>query len=406
MDTLLDKQPEPNTRSVSRAASARGSVWALPPPTTPLGRARRQLYLLLNEPSSSTAAWVVSWVVVIAIVASTTTFVVSSTEWSRSSDWYPAFAADAEYTVVAIFTLEYLLRLLVHEKGSRLTFLVEPMNLIDLAAILPFYLELYLSSHPQLARGGGASGAGGVLRVMRVVRLMRLLRHSTELQLFAKAISKSAEGLKMLVVLVSVAVLIFSALLWYAERGVWVDEHVWEEEEERWNGAFVRSDGSVSPFPSIPSTFWWAVVTMTTVGYGDTFPVEAGGKVVATVAMFAGVLTLAMPITIIGTNFSEVYDEYKRKQAAKKAVSDAMLLHNTFGAGETLRELVALCEEEEEAVNQLFGRALATLDASDSEGADVARAQLESYQAMAQLGMTGLSKLMTSNTYLRAASGE
>lgn len=387
MDTLLDKQPEPNTRSVS-VSSARGSVWALPPPTTPLGRARRQLNLLLNEPSSSTAAWVVSWVVVFAIVVSTTTFVVSSTEWSRSSDWYHAFAADAEYTVVAIFTLEYLLRLLVHEKGSRLTFLVEPMNLIDLAAILPFYLELYLSSH------GGASGAGGVLRVMRVVRLMRLLRHSTELQLFAKAISKSAEGLKMLVVLVSVAVLIFSALLWYAERGVLV------------NGAFVRSDGSVSPFPSIPSTFWWAVVTMTTVGYGDTFPVEAGGKVVATVAMFAGVLTLAMPITIIGTNFSEVYDEYKRKQAAKKAVSDAMLLHNTFGAGATLRELVALCEEEEEAVNQLFGRALATLDASDSEGADVARAQLESYQAMAQLGMTGLSKLMTSNTYLRAASGE
>lgn len=270
MDTLLDKQPEPNTRSVS-ASSARGSVWALPPPTTPLGRARRQLNLLLNEPSSSTAAWVVSWVVVIAIVVSTTTFVVSSTEWSRSSDWYPAFAADAEYTVVAIFTLEYLLRLLVHEKGSRLTFLVEPMNLIDLAAILPFYLELYLSSH------GGASGAGGVLRVMRVVRLMRLLRHSTELQLFAKAISKSAEGLKMLVVLVSVAVLIFSALLWYAERGVLSAD-----------GAFVRSDGSVSPFPSIPSTFWWAVVTMTTVGYGDTFPVEAGGKVVATVAMFAG----------------------------------------------------------------------------------------------------------------------
>ena len=101
-----------------------------------------------------------------------------------------------------------------------------------------------------------------------------------------------------------------------------------------------------------------------------------------------------------------MYDEYKRKQAAKKAVSDAMLLHNTFGAGETLRELVALCEEEEEAVNQLFGRALATLDVSDSEGADVARAQLESYQAMVQLGMTGLSKLMTSNTYLRAASGE
>ena len=123
---------------------------------------------------------------------------------------------------------------------------------------------------------------------MRVVRLMRLLRHSTELQLFAKAISKSAEGLKMLVVLVSVAVLIFSALLWYAERGVLVEEHVWDEKEERWNGAFVRSDGSVSPFPSIPSTFWWAVVTMTTVGYGDTFPVEAGGKVVATVAMFAG----------------------------------------------------------------------------------------------------------------------
>lgn len=105
--------------------------------------------------------------------------------------------------------------------------------------------------------------------------------------------------------------LIFSSLLWYAEKGLY-DEAT---------GVFVRSDGSESPFGSIPAAFWWSVVTMTTVGYGDTYPVEPAGKLVATLAMVSGILVLALPLTIIGTNFSAVYEE--RQAAAAMAALGA-----------------------------------------------------------------------------------
>jgi len=83
--------------------------------------------------------------------------------------WYKTIESQSEALVIGIFTIEYSLRLLVHEGSSRLTFLMTPMNAIDLLAILPFYLELVL----------GASG-GGVLRVLRIVRLLRLFRHSQQ----------------------------------------------------------------------------------------------------------------------------------------------------------------------------------------------------------------------------------
>lgn len=96
-----------------------------------------------------------------------------------------------------------------------------------------------------------------------------------------------------------------------------------------WNnelGGFARPDVTgynleLSPFNSVPSAFWWVVVTSTTVGYGDMYPTSIGGKTVATICMILGVLALALPVSVIGANFSEIYqknaaDEKEKEQHA------------------------------------------------------------------------------------------
>merc|ERR1719440_2520298 len=102
---------------------------------------------------------------------------------------------------------------------------------------------------------------------MRILRLMKLLKKNEGMQMFAITMIRSGESFKLLLLFMSLAVLIYSSLFWYAERGTY-DEA---------KGAFLRSDGEESPFTSIPATFWWAIVTMTTVGYGDTYPIETMG---------------------------------------------------------------------------------------------------------------------------------
>lgn len=240
----------------------------------------------LNEPSYSPLAMVISNVVMLAIVVSTASFVISSMPAFQDADSKGVLAV-VEVIVVGIFTVEYVCRFTVHI-GSRCAFVLSPMNMIDLVAILPFYVEKFF--------GGGEGMA--VLRVLRVVRIFRVFKLMSKskmaesLQMFVQTLVKSVDALKMLCVFFSLAVLIFSSLLYYAEK-----------------------DRDGSPFISIPVTFWWAVVTMTTVGYGDMYPEGTAGRMVATVAMISGVLVLALPLSVIGSNFSNSYDESMKAKA-------------------------------------------------------------------------------------------
>lgn len=275
----------------------------------------REVHLTLENPEHSTLAWLISNVVLSLIIATTGIFVMESYPTQQTeivaadhgSGSHPSVEEGfdtlefIEMVAVYIFSVEYLLRLCFHH-GSRVGFVFNTFNLIDLCAIIPWYLE-YSFGHKGL----------DALRVLRVLRLFRLLRHSPDLKMFMTCLGRSLESFKLLGLFGAFAVLIFSSLLWYAEKGVYDDT----------SGAFLRSDSSESPFGSIPSAFWWSIVTMTTVGYGDTYPVEPAGKFVAAIAMISGILVLALPLTIIGTNFSAVYEERKIALALAALGTDA-----------------------------------------------------------------------------------
>jgi voltage-gated potassium channel len=137
---------------------------------------------------------------------------------------------------------------------------------------------------------------------MRVVRAFRLARRFEAVIIIMRSQRKSLRALYVLVLNLLIGMLFFGALMYSAEQGTWNPEtSAWER--------LSYGEPEKNPFDSIPACFWWAIVTATTVGYGDTFtPRTPPGKAVAALTMVWSVCVLALPIGVIGGNFIQVWE--------------------------------------------------------------------------------------------------
>ncbi|KAI6181911.1 Potassium channel and Ion transport domain containing protein [Aphelenchoides besseyi] len=227
--------------------------------------------------------------------------------------WEPHYAfAYLETVCIAWFTLEYALRWCANP--SRLVFMCGILNIVDLTAILPYYLELFLSlggfdvdslSDIKGAFFGCSNSQSSTCRSYPEIvtvcfvlsqKLIILFSYSTGMQTFALTLRSSARQLGMMGMVLFTGVIFFSTLLYFVEK-----------------------DEPETPFNSIPTAFWWAIVTMSTVGYGDQIPKTTLGKVIASGAILSGVLVLALPITIIVDNFMRVSGSLQSRPAVKRA---------------------------------------------------------------------------------------
>jgi voltage-gated potassium channel len=181
---------------------------------------------------------------------------------------------------VAVFSIEYLLRLwsavdipmLSRMKPwrARLRFALRPLMLIDLFAVLPFYFSWLV---PMDLR---------VLRVLRLFRLLKLVRYSPALQTLGRVIAEEYRALLGALLIILVLLLFASTAAYFLER-----------------------DAQPDKFGSVPAAAWWALATLTTVGYGDIVPVTPFGKLLGGLVMLLGVGMIALPVAIIATGFSQ-----------------------------------------------------------------------------------------------------
>ncbi|XP_043821926.1 potassium voltage-gated channel subfamily C member 2 isoform X3 [Dromiciops gliroides] len=278
-------------------------------------RLQPRMWALFEDPYSSRAARFIAFASLFFILVSITTFcletheafntIINKTEpvingtkvvlqYEIETD--PALTY-VEGVCVVWFTFEFLVRIVF--SPNKLEFIKNLLNIIDFVAILPFYLEVGLSGLSSKA----AKDVLGFLRVVRFVRILRifkLTRHFVGLRVLGHTLRASTNEFLLLIIFLALGVLIFATMIYYAER-------VGAQPND-------PSASEHTQFKNIPIGFWWAVVTMTTLGYGDMYPQTWSGMLVGALCALAGVLTIAMPVPVIVNNFGMYYSLAMAKQ--------------------------------------------------------------------------------------------
>lgn len=196
---------------------------------------------------------------------------------------------------VIIFTIEYVFRVwssnheekYKHSVWGRLKYIASPAALIDLLAILPFYLHRIMGFDLRVLR---------ILRLLRFLRLFRLTAYMKPAKMISNVFKKRKNELGLSFVLAIFLIIIASCIMYFAEH------------------LAIPPGETASKFSSIPATIWWAVVTLTTTGYGDMIPITDVGKVMGGIIMLTGIAFFALPAGIITAGF---IDEFRLARVKK-----------------------------------------------------------------------------------------
>jgi voltage-gated potassium channel len=240
-------------------------------------RLRRRVHVILDGGSNDRTTRVVHRLLIALVALSVLSVVLESVPQYRR---YLTIFHNVEYVAVACFTIEYLLRLWSAPDhtpysdrspwGARFAFVTSWSAIIDLLTILPLYLSFFISADL------------GIMVLFRLLRFFKLARYSVGIRTLVAVMEAERKAL------VATAILLLGAVLFSATA-----IHIAEQ------------DAQPETFGSIPSAMWWAIVTITTVGYGDVTPVTLAGRLIASVTMVTGYVMLGLPVGIVATAFAE-----------------------------------------------------------------------------------------------------
>jgi len=281
---------------------------------------RRRIWQLLEErPSTDRRTLLIDqfllWLIVINVIA-----VILESVPSLSVS-YQALFLYINLISVAVFTVEYVIRVWASVErdpgasslATRLRHMRTPMAIIDLAAILPFYLGSILGIDLR------------VLRTLRLLRILKLSRYFSGIQTLTDVLLAEARPM-------GAALFVMLVLMILASSGIYWAEHLAQPEA----------------FRSIPASMWWTMVTLTTVGYGDVVPITPVGRLLGVVIMLLGIGMVALPAGMLASRFSE--ELHKRRDDFSREVDsmldDGQISDSEEDILEDVRERLMLSEEE------------------------------------------------------------
>ena len=238
---------------------------------------------------------------IIAIIASLSVLIIESLP-SVLADWSQELRY-IEYTFTALFTIEYLLRLYCSPKPK--AYATSFFGIVDLLAILPTYLAFFFP-------GATFMGAVRLLRVMRIFRILKLVRYLQDSNILMRSLLMARRKIFIFFSAVGILVTIFGSIIFVIE-------------------------GPENGFTSIPKRIYWAIVTITTVGYGDMVPQTHLGKAIASLTMLLGYSILAVPTGIITAELSNEMSAHKQLVKCpncNRAGDDSDALHCKHCGGE------------------------------------------------------------------------
>jgi len=251
------------------------------------GHTRKAVFDILEASREETRAGKAATLSLMFLILLNSVAVTLETVSSLAADYERVFRA---FSILfgCVFTVEYALRIWACTADTRfrgpvtgrLRFALTPLAVVDLASILPFYLPMVVPPDWRLLR---------TLRLFRLFRLFTLGRYSESLRLLGSVFRARKEELLMMTFTVLVVLVLVSGIMYHVEH-----------------------DAQPGAFASIPAAMWWGVMTITTVGYGDVYPVTPAGKVLAGMIAILGIGILALPAGIFASGLIEAVGSRRR----------------------------------------------------------------------------------------------
>ena len=254
-----------------------------------VARLRTKIWNILEYPETSKTAQAMGLTSLFMVCLSTITFMIETTFEGEVGETYSqdsvsilqSITENIEYFTVLFFTLEFILRLIICPRKWK--FLTNQMNIIDLLAIFPFFLSALLTGLEDMQIIGKTGNIMRLIRIMRILRVFKMVRHFSSLQSLIYTLRKAYKELGLLCLIVSVSILLFASLIFAVE-----------------------ADGPEKATWSFTESFWWGLMTFTTVGY-DMTPATFWGKLVFGMCATAGIFIIYLPIPIVVTGFASCY---------------------------------------------------------------------------------------------------
>lgn len=246
---------------------------------------KTKIHLILEEKvDQSLISKIIRYYLIFLIIVNT--IVVALESMKTINETYKILFLYFNVFSIITFTLEYILRVwsctvcesYQHPVWGRIRYMLTPLALIDLVAFLPFYLPFFHADLRTIR----------LLRLIKFLQILKVARYSHTLKILGEVLKKQKEELILTLTIVIFILLTASNLMFYLEHEAQPDK-----------------------FPDIPSAMWWGIITLTTIGYGDVYPITPGGRFLGGIVAILGIGLFALPAGIIASGFTEVLAQHK-----------------------------------------------------------------------------------------------